>query len=210
MKRIHIVAGGPSMSLPSLYKKSKDEIWIGVDGGVEHLVEFEIEPDYAIGDFDSISVRTKRNVRVSSYKQFPSEKDETDLELALTFAIEKSPEEIIIYGATGGRLDHEMINLQLLKKGIKNSVNIYIVDNKNRITVKKPGSYDIFRSNYKYISFLSMFEYVEDLTLQGFKYPLTKTKLKYGSSLCISNELIVNRGTYSFSFGILIVVESID
>lgn len=210
MKVIHIVAGGPSFCLPVLKRKSVDEIWFGVDGGIEHLTTAGIKPDYAIGDFDSISLAAKNSLSKSSIKQYPREKDETDLELALIYALKEKPQEIYIYGATGGRLDHGIINLQLLVKGLETLTSIYIIDHKNRITLRNPGDYDIFASQFKYISFLSMYEIVTDLTLQGFKYPLKKAKLKNGSSLCISNELIAERGTYSFSSGILIVVESND
>ncbi len=45
---------------------------------------------------------------------FKPEKDETDMELALNWAIDQKPEMIRIFGATGGRLDHMFANIQLL------------------------------------------------------------------------------------------------
>lgn len=210
MKCIHIVAGGPIENLPTLNKKTNDEIWIAVDRGLEHLLHFQIEPNYVIGDFDSMSLATKNNIDQSLMIQFPKEKDETDLELALIYAMSKRPNEIVIYGATGGRLDHELANLQLLSICLRDKINSYIVDKRNRITLKKPGSYVLESSSYKYVSFLSLYEHVKGLTLKGFKYDLENVLLKNGSSLCISNELISKRGTYSFSSGILIVVESRD
>ena len=33
-------------------------------------------------------------------------------------------------------------------------------------------------------------EIVEGITLLGFKYPLTNKKIEWGSTLCISNELV--------------------
>ena len=46
--------------------------------------------------------------------KFKPEKDETDMEHALNWAIEQKPEKIRIFGATGGRIDHMFANIQLL------------------------------------------------------------------------------------------------
>ena len=47
-------------------------------------------------------------------KRFKPEKNETDMELALNWAVEQKPDLIRIFGATGGRLDHLFANVQLL------------------------------------------------------------------------------------------------
>ncbi|MCT8139783.1 thiamine diphosphokinase [Anaerobacillus sp. CMMVII] len=209
MKNINIVAGGPFSSLPVL-RLDSNEIWIAVDRGLEHLLRYDIEPDYVLGDFDSVSPKLMNKIRQQRFKQFPAQKDETDLELAISYALKEKPDIINVFGATGGRLDHGLVNLQLLLRSIDRSTTVFMIDNKNKITLKKPGMYSINKSEYKYVSFLSFFEKIEGLTLQGFKYPLTLATLECGSSLCISNELILDIGTYSFSSGILIVVESCD
>ena len=51
---------------------------------------------------------------------------------------------------------------------------------------------------------------VENLTLLGFKYPLSNRHISFGSTLCISNELISEYGTYSFTSGILLTIRSKD
>ena len=80
---------------------------------------------------------------------FPFEKDETDLELAINWAIDQKPSNIHIFGATGGRMDHFLANIQLLQKErilqYDTRINIYIVDEKNSLTVKTPGTYTIER-----------------------------------------------------------------
>jgi thiamine pyrophosphokinase len=209
MRVINIVAGGPSSCLPVLHRKS-NETWFAVDRGLEHLLSFKIKPELVLGDFDSVSPALKRCIKGCTYKKFPEEKDETDLEIAMIYALGEKPDIINIYGATGGRLDHELVNLQLLLKSVHSSTIVYIIDNKNKITLKSPGTYTLVKSKYKYVSFLSFYESIKNLSLQGFKYPLKNATLNSGSSLCISNELISIRGTYSFSSGILIVVESYD
>lgn len=209
MTIINIVAGGPLERIPALFRDDQ-EIWIAVDGGLEHMLSMEIEPDDVIGDFDSSRLATEDVMRYKNVSIYPPEKDFTDLELALIKAIGYHPTLIQIYGATGGRLDHEMANLQMLFKSLKSGVDTAIIDVQNRIHLKNPGTYSINQNNYQYVSFLSVFEEVKGLTLKGFKYPLDRAALEFGSSLCISNESIVETSTYSFSSGILMVVESND
>ncbi|MCD8502461.1 MAG: thiamine diphosphokinase [Bacillaceae bacterium] len=115
--KINIVAGGPFERIPALFRNNQvDELWMAVDRGLEYLRIFSIKPDFVIGDFDSTKVKPGEIESNSNCFIYPPEKDFTDLDLAITKAIELSPASIQIYGATGGRLDHEMVNLQLLLK----------------------------------------------------------------------------------------------
>lgn len=47
--------------------------------------------------------------KANVFRMYPSEKDQTDLEIALEQAYELAPKTIYIFGVTGGRLDHELI-----------------------------------------------------------------------------------------------------
>jgi thiamine pyrophosphokinase len=213
--KIRIVAGGPEHLIPELisYETSSEDLWVGVDRGTFILLEKGIKPDYAFGDFDSVSAAEKEIILKSDIvlNQYQSEKDHTDMELALQWAMDKNPEEILLFGATGGRLDHEMINIQLLYRTISSNIEVKVIDIKNEISLKLPGNYTIEREGqYSYISFLAFQGEVKGITLEGFKYPLDKASLMLGSSLCISNELVNKSGTYSFDSGIILMVKSHD
>ncbi|MEH7011974.1 thiamine diphosphokinase [Neobacillus niacini] len=213
---INILAGGPEELLPNLNEySSENDIWVGVDRGVYTLINKNITPEIAFGDFDSVSKEELLVIegKVKEMKRFKPEKNETDMELALNWAIKQEPDLIQIFGATGGRLDHLLANVHLmvnpLMKG--NKLNIVLIDNQNILALKGPGSYKIEkRVDKKYISFVPLTLNVEGLTLEGFKYPLIKRHISIGSTLCISNELISDNGTFSFSEGILLVIRSND
>ncbi|MGC4375596.1 thiamine diphosphokinase [Fictibacillus sp. Mic-4] len=211
---IYIVAGGPVHRLPDLSQvKQENTVWVGVDRGVWTLLENGITPSCAFGDFDSITRTEKETIEARGITTFvyPDEKNETDLELALNWAFGQTPQEIILLGATGGRLDHELVNVQLLLKGLENGIKMSIVDSQNKIELFAPGDYIIEGDEYfRYISFLAFTNIVEGITLSGFKYPLENATLKKGSTLCISNELVKKNGTYSFSSGILMMIKSRD
>jgi thiamine pyrophosphokinase len=213
---INILAGGPEEFLPNLHEfYSDNDIWVGVDRGVYTLINRKITPAVAFGDFDSVSKEELLIIEghVKEMKKYEPEKNETDMELALNWAVKQEPVLIRIFGATGGRLDHFLANVHLLVKPVleKNHINIVLIDNQNILSLKGPGSYKIeMRADKKYISFVPLTLEVKGLTLRGFKYPLKNRHISIGSTLCISNELISDHGTFSFSEGILLVIRSND
>jgi thiamine pyrophosphokinase len=210
------MAGGPEEYLPSLepYQR-KDSIWVGADSGVNYLLKRGIVPDAAFGDFDSVTGDdlTRFEEEIPNLKKFMPEKDETDMELAFNWALEQEPEGIHLFGASGGRLDHLLANIQLIVKPLLNGckIPIKIIDRKNIVSARMPGIFKVRRDSMKkYVSFIPATLTVSGLTLSGFKYPLENSHISVGSTLCISNELIEEYGTFSFSEGILIVIRSQD
>jgi thiamine pyrophosphokinase len=213
---IHIMAGGPEQYVPDLRAYTKEEcIWIGVDKGVLYLINRFIPVEAAFGDFDSVSQEEWETIcqHSANIKKFKPEKDETDMELALNWAVKQQPKRISIFGATGGRLDHTIANIQLLLKELLRNEHIHIelIDNKNKVHIATSGVHILKREEaYPYISFFPYSEETVGLTLEGFKYPLKGKYLPVSSTLCISNELISEYGTFSFAKGILLVIRSHD
>jgi len=213
---INILGGGPVNELPNLQEfNQEDVLWLGVDKGVFTLLSLGITPHYAFGDFDSVSREEWEQIenKVSNLRKYKPEKDETDMELALDWALTKEPARIQIFGATGGRLDHFLGNVQMLLKAEINQLftHIEIIDRQNHLYVKGPGSHTIEKIlEKKYISFIPVTPTVMGLTLEGFKYPLSNCHISLGSTLCISNELLSSSGTFSISEGIVMVVRSSD
>lgn len=213
---INILAGGPEDLFPDLREYNmENSIWVGVDRGVFHLLKMNIRPIIAFGDFDSVSSEELQFIEneVKELKRFRPEKDETDMELALQWALDQNPATIRIFGATGGRLDHLFANVHLLLNpfNAKNPADIYLIDRYNQVFLRGPGTYRIEKMKAKkYISFVPLTLDVTGLTLKGFKFPLENRYISLGSTLCISNELISDYGTFSFSEGILIVIRSRD
>ncbi|MCY8509920.1 thiamine diphosphokinase [Bacillus mojavensis] len=214
MRKINIVAGGPKDLIPDLTGYMADDtIWVGVDKGTVTLLNAGIIPDEAFGDFDSITEHERRQIEKAApaLHVYQAEKDQTDLDLALDWALDKQPDMIQIFGITGGRADHFLGNIQLLYRGVKTTSKMKLIDKQNDIQMFSPGEYSLLiDQNKRYISFIPFTEEVDELTLIGFKYPLNKCHITLGSTLCISNELIHSRGTFSFAKGILIMVRSTD
>lgn len=89
---------------------------IAADGGLRHSARLGIRADLLVGDLDSappdlVTVAAHAGTEVVD---FPEEKDETDLELALTIAVERGATSVNVLGLFGGRVDHEIANLALI------------------------------------------------------------------------------------------------
>jgi thiamine pyrophosphokinase len=214
--KISIVAGGPEYLIPELtqYANEADTIWAGVDRGTFVILKQGIKPQRAFGDFDSVSDLEKEMIFQSDIQLnvYRAEKDQTDMEIAFRWALDQKPEEILLFGSTGGRLDHELLNIQLLSIAIlTRDTVVRVIDNHNEISLHTPGIYSIEQNrSFSYVSFLAYKDEVTGITLEGFKYPLKNAALQVGSSLCISNELVNKNGTYSFDSGIIMMVKSRD
>ncbi|WP_239254371.1 thiamine diphosphokinase [Listeria ilorinensis] len=214
MTVIHIMVGGPETELPDLTPyQNEAAIWLGIDRGAIRLLKRGILPHKAMGDFDSINHAelTDLKQKVADVERFPAEKDETDTEIGLSWALEQSPDKIRIFGATGGRIDHLLANLtMLMKPRFKKAIPLVeIVDRYNYIRMYEPGIHKVQkRPEMKYVAFTTMTD-VAALTLRGFKYPLEEVDYPVGSALS-SNEFTGEEGFFSFKSGLILYTESRD
>ncbi|WP_040980028.1 thiamine diphosphokinase [Oceanobacillus jeddahense] len=213
MTRVGIVGNGPEGLLPNLLNYQEEmDFWIGADRGALYLAEQGITMDIALGDFDSVS-ESEYGIIEKHTKHFdkhPAMKDQTDLEIAIDMGVKKEASQFFFFGVTGGRLDHALMNIQLLYPLLQQKKRAVIIDKGNQIELFEPGTYQVASEGYSYLSFLAFTPKVTSLTLTGFLYPLKHETIHWGSSLCISNELSQKKGTFSFHKGILILVKSFD
>ena len=216
MKRCLILTGGrldPAFAGSFLQTEEFNRV-IAVDGGLKGAKELGLVPDVIVGDFDSVDpavLAFYRKMEHIVWEVHRPEKDDTDTELALKRAMAMGAGEIVILGATGGRLDHMIGNIQLLYPCLQKGIRASIIDPQNRLYLIDGET--VFRRHEvwgTYISFLPLTQEVTGITLKGFKYPLENKDICIGTSLCISNELIEEEGRITFSEGVLMAVESHD
>lgn len=216
-RRVIVVAGGPTDLWPKNALeliKSSETVTIGVDRGVLHLIEQGIVPAIAIGDFDSLSETELKRVEscVEHIHYSIPEKDDTDMQLGVLAAMESYPQaEMILLGATGGRMDHFLSNLWLALEPRFQKVlaQISLLDCQNTIRYFPPGTYTIKKEgDKKYLAFVC-FAPVNGLTLYDAKYTLKQTDVTRPISYS-SNEFVGDSTTFSFSSGCVAVIQSKD
>ena len=184
---------------------------ICADGGGRHALAMGLKPDYLMGDFDSLAPDLLEELKSldnpPKLVKFPSEKDKSDSQLAVEFAMTLNPDSIIIMGGTGSRLDHTLATITLL--AMYPDVNIHVVDDTNdlylttdRAVIKgKPGDE---------VSILPLTPVVKGVTTKGLKWPLVNKTIEMGSSLGISNVLLENEAEFTLTEGKLLVLRSVD
>ena len=214
MRTVGIVANYPVNHIPDLklYEEIVD-LWIGADLGAVTLAKSGISVNYAVGDFDSIQEAQKQLImkQTSVFHEYPEEKDETDLEIALQKAFENNPDQIFLFGVTGGRLDHGLINMQLLHTIKDKQIHGIIVDRWNQVELTYAGTHTVKKNDrYPYISFVPFTEQVQCLSLEGFYYPLRGEDISWGSTRCISNRLLGDKGRFTYEKGKLLLIQSRD
>ena len=188
---------------------SENDFIICADGGLNYLDCLNIMPNLIVGDFDSVDTSLLEKYKNVEIKKYPPEKNFTDTEIAIEEAIAYGYKEIIIFGATGTRLDHTMANILLIERYIKQGANIKIIDNNNFIQILNQNTTINKKEGY-YLSIVPISEYIDGITLKGMKYPLLDVRVDRGSTLCISNEIIADIALISISNGMGILFISKD
>lgn len=197
-----------------MLKEIQAEYLIGVDRGIEFLYDHQVMPTHIVGDFDSVKAEIvefyQKETRVP-IRKFRPEKDASDTEIALRLAIELGVQKLWIFGGTGTRLDHVMANIQILKIAHDCGVKACLIDACNRISLaEKEVCLPRQESFGDYFSVFPFGGMVEDLSIEGAKYPLSHYKLCPDSSMCVSNEIQDDEVKITFPEGMIILMETRD
>lgn len=213
--RVNLMVGGPTeMIAQEIVKQRQTETWIGVDHGATWLLQHQIVPEMAIGDFDSTDSCDYANVQeaIGHITKLPTAKDLTDTQAGVALAIQRyQPSQIDIFGATGGRLDQLLANLYLpLQKQYRDYLDrIHFIDRQNRVAYYRPGEYSIHQlPDLPYLAFVNLTP-LKGLELPDEKYPLHNwsSEIPFAWS---SNEFTAAENHFSFKEGIVAVIQSAD
>lgn len=202
-----IFTGSPDGRLPKDIHISAGDFVIACDYGYSHAKKLSIKPNLIVGDFDSYTDRLPNDIPII---RVPSEKDDTDTMLAISQGLGLGYKSFTIYGATGGRLDHQVANLQIAASVCAMGANCRIVDDKNILYTLKNGTLTLPRPQEKncFISVLSHTQKSYGVTLQGLKYPLDNYTMTNTYPIGVSNEFAEDFCTISVLDGILFVIIS--
>ena len=208
MTKIAIFSGGMIDSFQVDF-----DLFIGVDRGSLFLIEQGIYPDLAIGDFDSVSEEELALVCSQSKEilQAQPEKNDTDLELAVKTAFVRYPQEqVTIFGAFGGRLDHTLANVFLPSDPeiMPYMQQIRLCSAQNELSYCPQGRHEIKPVvGMDYLAFMSVSN--SQLTIEGAKYPLNESNY-FLKKVYASNEFIDEPVFLECQSGYAIVIYSKD
>jgi thiamine pyrophosphokinase len=180
--------------------------YIGVDRGALLLAKNEIVMSFAIGDFDSVDQVELEMIRTCTDEiiQLDPIKDVSDTEAALTEALNRGYEDIVLWGALGGRFDHTLVNLRLAQR----HACLRLLDAQNEIYLLSEGRHAIEQDEKHYVSIFALEDSM--ISLFGFKYPLIQAVMTPDSTLGLSNQLIEKKARIDVHRGKIWVIRSKD
>lgn len=209
---VNLLVGGPTANYPTDLTTIPGP-WVGADRGALRLVKRGIQPVMVVGDFDSIDaaeLQTVKEALVGAVVVKPDQ-DHTDTQLAIKSIFEQlQPDEVHLYGATGGRLDHLLANMWLVLDPVFRqwAPQIKLIDKQNSVQFFLPGDYQITKeADKRYLAFVPLMPM--HLTLPDEKYQLDAAYNAYPISWA-SNEFSGDTGHFSFDAGVLAVIQSRD
>ncbi len=206
MSKCVIVGNGEVKDYDFLKKASEGFDIIAVDGGLNHIDKIGRQPVLLIGDFDSVHKEVFLKYSDIKKLQFNSDKDETDTELALNYALEHY-DEIVLLAMTGYRTDHMISNIFLLKTVEDKKNTVYILDEKSKIFYgKKDNSFDVKIGDL--VSIIPITDTV--LTTENLKYSLQGDTLFFGSPRGVSNVCESNKIRIQSHSGEFLIIFSND
>lgn len=118
--RALLVCAAPYAGNPSEVARLSNhhDLIVAVDGGGALCLRAGLVPHLAIGDFDSLSAEDLEGFTSAGVEilRFPSQKDASDLELALQVVTDRGAKSVTITGALSGRLDHSLAAVGVLSR----------------------------------------------------------------------------------------------
>ena len=183
----------------------KADITICADGGQDVAYNLGIEPDVVIGDFDSSESQTEHRFKCE-YLSHPVEKDFTDAEACLHYAMDNGCTNIVFYGGMGGRFDHTLGALTLLIQGSKSFARVRLVDGRNIVEVIRNTSVTLHKnSNYSKFGIMPLYEEAHGVSIKGAKYSVSNIDMFNDRTLGIGNEIVDESAVISVRDGSLYV-----
>ena len=165
------------------------------DGAAVQAQKYNLPMDALLGDMDSIDPAVLQFYQSlpdpPEILTLPVEKDWTDTEYAVSYALEKGCTELTFCGGLGKRMDHSMGQIQILYDLCQKKIP-HALYAENTFAVAFSTEYTLKTAPGQTFSLLP-FEHNCCITILGAKYPLDHHPLPMGKTLGISNQAIHDR-----------------
>ncbi len=201
MSRCFIFGAMPVNYYPE--KPDRGDLIIAADKGFDTVKKLGLTPDITVGDFDSLgSVPDVDGVMV-----LPVRKDDTDVGRAVELGFERGYDSFVIYGASGGLLDHSMANIIIALDLAERGVNARFIGDEFSFTVIRDSALILpAKSSGRVSVFAIGCEKAEGVTIKGLSYEADDIILKSTSHMGVSNEFIGKSAEISVKKGFLLIM----
>ncbi len=192
-----------------------DNLIIAADGGTRHALALGLIPSVVIGDLDSLDSANRRVLEENRVEiiEYPKDKDETDIELALAYAIDMGCQQICLVAALGGRLDHTLGNLSLLSNESLAGLDVRINDGVEEAFFIRGHAEEYKQAEIRgrigdVVSLIPWGNPVTGIHTKGLRWPLSDETLYSHKTRGISNELIADLAEIQIESALLLVIHT--
>lgn len=213
LHRTLILTNGELLNGPAL--KARIETWnpdqvIAADGGSRHASTLGLRIDLVVGDLDSMKVSQRETLRAqgTQFEHFNTQKDETDLELALLHAVDQGATEIAVVGIVGDRLDMVLANMHLLTLDALSLIRVELWLGRQTAWLIRPPGEELEGAPGDTLSLIPLKGDVTGVTTNGLAYPLQGEKLFFGPARGVSNVMEKDVCRVDLEAGILLAVHT--
>jgi len=199
-----VFAGGDPPPSWVLVRLPRGAYVIAADSGFDHATRLGVKVDLLVGDLDSISAAGLG--LAAEVEQHPTDKNATDLAIALDAAARKRPSHVIVVGGSGGRIDHFLANAALITASAYSELELTWLPGNAVVHVVR-DRIELSGSPGDIVSLLPYGGPARGVTTEGLRWPLTDAELGPGTSLGVSNQMIDTEATVQLRNGVLLTVQ---
>lgn len=187
-------------------------IVVAADGGARLAEPLGLAIDAWVGDGDSIDPALLAGLRGAGIpvRLVPTDKDESDTELALLEAIARGADDVTVIGALGGpRFDHSLANVGLLAHPALARRPARMLDATTRVSLLAgPGTARLQGRPGDLVTLLPYGGPAEGVTTEQLRFPLGGETLEMGPPRGLSNVRLGPASTVRIRAGRLLLIET--
>lgn len=186
-----------------------DETLIAADGGARHLLQMGLVPHILIGDLDSLTREEVESLKQQGCKvwRYPNDKDWTDLELALNYAVADGFQSLRLAAAGGGRMDQQLANILLLTRPELECCDVALDDGAEEIFLVR-GERTLQGQPGDRVSLIPLDAQVTGVRTAGLQWPLQNEPLYRSATRGISNIMVSETAVISAHQGTLLCIHT--
>jgi thiamine pyrophosphokinase len=186
-----IVAGAPVLQpQPLAAVIPPGAVVIAADGGLRLCRALRLSPSVLVGDMDTLTTLevSEAESEGTEIRRYPSDKEQSDLELAILAAHQMGARRVTVLGALGGQWDHCLANL-LAPLSLCHSLGMWgrLVCAGAQIYLLTPGIYVLETAAGTRASLAALSEVATGVTLRGFHYDLEAADIGRHQTLGLAN-----------------------
>jgi thiamine pyrophosphokinase len=180
---------------------------VAADSGIHHAHALHLPVAHLVGDLDSASADSVARAMAEGtpIETHPTDKDATDLHLALDAARLAGATRVTVLGAGGGRHDHLLANALLLAADEFADLDLDGCFGADRITVVRAAA-RLLGAPGDPVTLLAVGGPAHGITTSGLRWSLADDTLDAGSSRGVSNEFTAPEAVITVTTGTLLAI----